>query len=274
MPELPEVETVRRGLLKYFPNKKITDIKIIYPKIIVGDPQEFVNSILGSKVSQIDRRGKFLLIRLSNDLTIVSHLRMEGRYSVETAGTQPHKHTEVIFDLEDGDRVFYDDTRKFGRMQLVDSGQETNEVKSIGTMGPEPTEKDLTSDYFYDRLQYSKKEIKAWLLDQNNVAGIGNIYADEVLWLSKINPLRPANSLTKEESDFLRKNIIEELAFAIKNGGSTVHSFVDASGHSGHMQDKLHAYGRAGETCERDGSTLVKIRVAQRGTTYCPTCQK
>ncbi|MFT8328741.1 MAG: bifunctional DNA-formamidopyrimidine glycosylase/DNA-(apurinic or apyrimidinic site) lyase [Oenococcus oeni] len=274
MPELPEVETVRRGLKKYFENEKIKDLKIIYPKLLDSDRTEFIEKVVGSTVSRIDRRGKFLLFRLDNNLTIVSHLRMEGRYSVEAAQEAPHKHTEMIFELENGKQVFYDDTRKFGKMKLVKSGNEAVEVKSIGSMGPEPVESDLTFDYFYNRLQKSKKAVKAWLLDQNNVAGIGNIYADEVLWLSEISPLRPTNEISEEEADNLRENIIRELAFAIENGGSTVHSFIDASGHTGHMQDKLHAYGRAGQPCERDGGELIKIRVAQRGTTYCPKCQK
>ncbi|QAS70113.1 bifunctional DNA-formamidopyrimidine glycosylase/DNA-(apurinic or apyrimidinic site) lyase [Oenococcus sicerae] len=274
MPELPEVETVRRGLKKYFANEKIQQVKLLYPKLLVTDEKQFLKRVTGSIVTRIDRRGKFLLIRLDNQSTIVSHLRMEGRYSVEESDQAPHKHTEAIFQLVNGNQVFYDDTRKFGRMQLVKTGDEAKAVKSIGSMGPEPTEQTLTSTYFFNRLQKSKKAVKAWLLDQNNLAGIGNIYADEVLWLSRISPLRPANEINSTEADNLRENIISELAFAIKNGGSTVHSFIDPAGESGHMQDKLHVYGRVGQSCERDGEKLIKIKLAQRGTTYCQKCQK
>ncbi|MFT8813070.1 bifunctional DNA-formamidopyrimidine glycosylase/DNA-(apurinic or apyrimidinic site) lyase [Oenococcus sp.] len=274
MPELPEVETVRRGLSKYFANEKIVSVQILYRKLLLGDPEKFIQQVTGSLVRQVDRRGKFLLLRLDNQQTIISHMRMEGRYAIEDDSAQPRKHTEAIFKLANGSQIFYDDTRKFGKMQLAVTGQETKEVRSLATMGPEPTETTLTLNYLFARLQKSKKAIKGWLLDQNNLAGLGNIYADEVLWMSKISPLRPACEISRPEAEVLRENIIHELAFAIDQGGSTVHSFIDASGHAGHMQDKLHAYGRVGQPCQRDGHELIKIKVAQRGTTYCPHCQK
>ncbi len=274
MPELPEVETVRRGLKKYFKNQWIEDLKIIYPKLIKSNLNEFKIKVKGTKVLKIDRRGKFLLIRLNNKLTIVSHMRMEGRYSVEREGVLPHKHTEIVFYLKNKKQVFYDDTRKFGIMKLVHTGKEAEEVKAIRLMGPEPTKSDLKVDYLYRRLNSSRKKIKPWLLDQNNIAGIGNIYADEILWLSRISPLRIANTIDQNEAESLRNNTIKELAYAIKEGGSTVHSFVDAYGHTGNMQNKLHVYARAGSPCERDGNLLIKIKVAQRGTTYCPKCQR
>ncbi|MDR0898827.1 MAG: bifunctional DNA-formamidopyrimidine glycosylase/DNA-(apurinic or apyrimidinic site) lyase [Lactobacillaceae bacterium] len=274
MPELPEVESVRRGLEKLVSGRTITDIDLIYPRLVNGDAHQFFDSVMNQTIMEFSRRGKFLYIRLSNNLTIISHLRMEGRYSVEDQNQSPHKHTELILKLDDGQQIFYDDTRKFGRMELSKTGLEAQTVKSIGSMGPEPTKRTLKSEYFFNKLQSSKKEIKPWLLDQNNVAGVGNIYADEVLWLSKIHPETPTNHLTFEQSENLKNNIIEELSYAIKKGGSTVHSFTSSDGKTGQMQNYLHAYGRKGQACERCGTPLVKIKVAQRGTTFCPFCQQ
>ncbi|MDR2660796.1 MAG: bifunctional DNA-formamidopyrimidine glycosylase/DNA-(apurinic or apyrimidinic site) lyase [Lactobacillaceae bacterium] len=274
MPELPEVETVRRGLEGLVIGKKIVDINLIYQKLIVGDPNEFIEIVKNNYITSIDRRGKFLFIRLSNSMTIISHLRMEGKYSVNSENEMPNKHTEIIFKLDNQQQIFYDDTRKFGKMQLSKTGFENITVESIDKMGPEPTETDLSAEYLFNQLQKSKKEIKAWLLDQSNVAGIGNIYADEILWLSKIHPLTPANHLNKKDASTLRNNIIEELNFAISKRGSTVHSFKSSDGKEGEMQNFLHAYGRKGLKCERDGNIMEKIRVAQRGTTFCEVCQR
>ena len=274
MPELPEVESVRRGLAKTIKNRKIKKVDLIYSKLVNGDTDVFIKTIKGQEIINLNRRGKFLYIELGNGETIVSHLRMEGKYSVEEKATKAHKHTELILDLDDGSRVFYDDTRKFGRMQLAKTGAVEDFVKSIASMGPEPNKKDLKIEYFINKLAESKKEIKAWLLDQNNVAGIGNIYADEVLWMSKIHPQTPANKLTKKQAETLRENIIEELKFATTKGGSTVHSFKSLNGKTGQMQNYLHAYGKKGLPCERCGTTMEKIRVAQRGTTFCPNCQQ
>ena len=274
MPELPEVETVRRGLKKLILNKKIIKVDLPYKKLVNGNSKKFVDQVTGQKFIDIDRRGKFLYLRLSNDQTIISHLRMEGKYSVEELDVQPFKQTEAIFYFSDS-KLFYTDTRRFGKMQLVETGEETQAIASIQAMGPEPTKRDLKTGYLIEELKKSNKMIKPWLLDQSNVAGVGNIYADEILWLSKIHPETLTNKLTDKQIETLRENIIEELALGIKYGGSTVHSFKSSDGKTGRMQDHLHVYGKVGQLCERaDHTPLVKIKVAQRGTTYCPYCQK
>ncbi|CAM3146596.1 bifunctional DNA-formamidopyrimidine glycosylase/DNA-(apurinic or apyrimidinic site) lyase [Leuconostoc rapi] len=273
MPELPEVETVRRGLEKLIIGNQIKQIKLPYPKVITGDSQAFVTGVLNATFKAIDRRGKYLLIRLSNGHTIVSHLRMEGQYSVEPLGTSPYKHTEIIFELDDQRAVFYNDTRRFGRMVLTTTDHEAVEVQSLGKLGPEPTDMSLTLAYMVDIFSRSKKPVKSFLLDQNKIAGIGNIYADEVLWQSKIHPETPANELSEIELATLRQNIISEMKMAIKNHGTTVHSFSNVFGEVGQFQNKLEAYGRVGQPCLRCGEPLVKIKVGQRGTTYCPVCQ-
>ncbi len=197
---------------------------------------------------------------------------MEGKYDVEPDGAPLDKHTHVVFHLTDGRELRYNDTRKFGRMNLVDTGTEMS-VAGLKTIGPEPTEQALTLDYITAIFKKSRKVIKPFLLDQSNIAGLGNIYADEVLWLSKINPKQPVNSLKPAQIKRLRKNIITEIQMAIDGHGTTVHSYSTAYGEAGNFQNHLNVYGRQGEPCPRCGTKIVKIKLAQRGTHYCPKCQ-
>lgn len=272
MPELPEVETVRRGLMRIAAGRKINGIDVLYGKTITNNVEEFRQALIGQTIKEIDRRGKYLLFRFTNQLTLVSHLRMEGSYFNQPTGAEVDKHTHVIFHFTDQTDLCYRDTRKFGRMALVKTGDEY-EVGGLKTIGPEPTEKDFKLDYFIDILKHSRGKIKPFLLNQSHVAGLGNIYCDEVLWMSKINPEQPANSLSDTQASLLRKSIISEIKRATKLHGTTVHTFKNAFGHAGEFQNELQAYGHAGEPCPRCGTTMIKIKVAQRGTTYCPHCQ-
>lgn len=273
MPELPEVETVRRGLTQLVEGSTIKTVDVLYAKMINLPPDDFKEALRGKRIEKIDRRGKYLFIRLRGHLTIVSHLRMEGKYDVEPEGSPIDKHTHIIFHLTDGRQLRYNDTRKFGRMNLVDTGTEM-QVAGLKTIGPEPTEKDLTVEYMKRIFAKSRKVIKPFLLDQSNIAGLGNIYADEVLWLSKINPKQPVNTISLAKIKVLRKNIIDELARAIAGHGTTVHSYSTAYGEAGQFQNHLNVYGREGEPCPRCGTKIVKIKLAQRGTHFCPKCQR
>jgi formamidopyrimidine-DNA glycosylase len=228
--------------------------------------------LIGQTIERIDRRGKYLLFRFTNNLTMVSHLRMEGSYYRQLNDGPIDKHTHVVFHFTDGTELCYRDTRKFGRMRLVKTGEEM-QVGGLKTMGPEPTTKDFKVDYFKRILKKSRSKIKPFLLNQDHVAGLGNIYCDEVLWQSRINPEQPANTLTDEQIQILHDNIIKEIAKATKYKGTTVHTFMNAFGEAGAFQNQLEVYGRGGEKCERCGHKLVKIKVAQRGTTFCPRCQ-
>lgn len=273
MPELPEVETVRRGLTRLVQGATIAHVEVRYPKMVTPDADVFTAELISRKIERIDRQGKYLLFRFSGDLTMVSHLRMEGKYDVQPEGSPVSKHTHVIFHLTDNRELRYTDTRKFGRMQLVPTGEETTLAPSLGKLGPEPTAETLTLAYMVKIFGKSHKVVKPFLLDQTRIAGLGNIYADEVLWLSKINPLTPVDTLTPSQLSELRQNIIDEMALAIGGHGTTVHSFSTAFGEAGQFQNQLHVYGREGEPCERCGTELVKIKVAQRGTHFCPHCQ-
>lgn len=272
MPELPEVETVRRGLMRIAAGRKINGITVRYPKTIENPVEEFKQALIGQTITKVDRRGKYLLFRFTNDLTMVSHLRMEGSYFSQPTGSTVDKHTHVIFHFTDGTDLAYRDTRKFGRMHLVKTPA-TMTVGGLKTIGPEPTAATLSLAYLQGILKKSRAKLKPFLLNQDHVAGLGNIYVDEVLWLTKLNPEQPANTLTPAQVAALRLNIINELARATAGHGTTVHTFKNAFGEAGQFQNHLQVYGHAGEPCPRCGTTLVKIKVAQRGTTFCPHCQ-
>ena len=207
MPEMPEVETVRRGLMRIAAGRQIKGIDVNYGKTIENDVEEFRQALIGQTIERIDRRGKYLLFRFSNDLTMVSHLRMEGSYFNQPTSAEVDKHTHVIFHFTDGTDLCYRDTR------------------------------------------------------------------NEVLWQTQINPEQPANSLTDDQIKRLRENIIAEIARATAGHGTTVHTFKNAFGDAGQFQNELQAYGHSGDACPRCGTKLVKIKVAQRGTTFCPHCQ-
>ncbi|MCT0004937.1 bifunctional DNA-formamidopyrimidine glycosylase/DNA-(apurinic or apyrimidinic site) lyase [Weissella confusa] len=273
MPEGPEVETVRRGLTRLVVGRKVLGTEVCWEKTISGmAPEEFDAELVGRTIEKVDRRGKYLLFRFSGGLTMVSHLRMEGAYYTVPAGTEPGKHDLVTFHLDEGIDLFYRDTRKFGRMNLVPDA-DALQVAGLAKIGPEPTEKDLSLAYMVSEFGKSRMHVKPFLLDQSHIAGLGNIYVDETLWQSQIHPLTAANKLTEDELARLRENIIHEITRATEHHGTTVHSFTTAFGEAGEFQNELQVYGRVGEPCLRCGHPLEKMKVAQRGTTYCPVCQ-
>lgn len=272
MPEMPEVETVRRTLDPLMRNKIIQKVIVWYPKIVTGDVTTFKQTLQGKKILKVDRYGKYLLIRLSGDLTLVSHLRMEGKYHVTAPTAAKNKHEHVEFLFSDGTAIRYQDVRKFGRMQLVTTGTE-HQTTGIKNLGPEPNTTEFTVDYFGEQLSHKKKNIKNALLDQSVVAGLGNIYVDEVLWRSQIHPLSKSNKIPDVKIKELHDNINKIISVAIEKRGTTVHTFLDADGKVGEFQKLLQVYGRAGKECTVCGTKLEKIKVNGRGTTFCPHCQ-
>ena len=272
MPEMPEVETVRRTLLPLIKGKTIKEVTVWYPKIITGDAKEFAKQLTGKKIENIERYAKYLLIRLSDNLTIVSHLRMEGKYRLVKINTKKDKHDHVQIVFQDNSALRYNDVRKFGRMQLIKTGTE-REKTGIGKLGVEPNSAAFTVSYLQNGLARKKKNIKNTLLDQSIVAGLGNIYVDEVLWETKIHPLSQANTIPAEKISQLHDNINSLIELAIAERGTTIHTYLDANGKTGGFQKMLQVYGHKGEPCVRCGTPLEKIKVNGRGTTFCPKCQ-
>lgn len=272
MPELPEVESVKNGLNNLIIDEKILSVDVLWDNIIKQpDPETFTEYLVGESFETIRRRGKYLLLDLTN-FTLVSHLRMEGKYRLVDTKDDLNKHDHVIFHLSSGKDLRYNDVRKFGTMVLVDKYQE-DIVKGIQKLGPEPVADELDIEALKTKLQRHSKSIKAVLLDQTAVAGLGNIYCDEVLYLAKIHPAKPSKQLTDEEISGLRLAIIEVMAQAVEAGGTTIRTYKNAFGEDGHFQNALNVYGKEGEICKRCGHTIEKATIAQRGTHYCPHCQ-
>lgn len=272
MPELPEVETVRKGLEKLVVGKTIKEVTILWPRIIEAPVVEiFESQLIGQTIEKMERRGKFLIFKLTN-YDMISHLRMEGKYETHDTEDQRDKHTHVIFTFTDGSELRYLDVRKFGRMVLVDKDQGTN-YKGILALGPEPIPSQFKLNEFRSGLKKHHKAIKPLLLDQRLVTGLGNIYVDEALWEAKIYPEQPADTLKPKEVERLYDAIIDVLGRAVEAGGTTIRSYLNALGEAGTFQISLNVYGQTNHPCPRCGTPIKKIKVAQRGTHFCPKCQ-
>lgn len=270
MPELPEVETVKETLKRLILNETIKKVDVRWNPIIAEpDVETFKKSLVGQTFLDIKRRGKWLLFIL-NDYILLSHLRMEGRYFIKQ-NEEIKKHEHVIFTLESGKTLRYIDTRKFGRMHLIKK-EEAFKKEPLASLGLEPWDENLTPTYLKEKLKGKTIPIKTSLLDQTIMVGNGNIYADEVLFLSKINPTKPSNQLTKKELESIIENTKKVLEAAIKKGGTTIKSFESSEGVHGLFQQELQVHGI--KTCKTCGSKIKKIVVNTRGTYYCPKCQK
>ncbi|MHC5230095.1 DNA-formamidopyrimidine glycosylase [Enterococcus sp. LJL99] len=273
MPELPEVETVRKGLERLVVGKTIQQMTVLWPRIIEQpDVEIFEKKLIGQKIEKMERRGKFLIFKLTN-YDLISHLRMEGKYETHLPTDERNKHTHVIFTFTDGTELRYLDVRKFGRMVLVDQDQAVN-YKGILLLGPEPIPTAFKLPEFRKALKKHKKAIKPLLLDQRLVTGLGNIYVDEALWEAKIHPEQLANSLKPKEIEQLYNAIINVLARAVEAGGTTIRTYLNALGEAGKFQLSLNVYGQKDKPCPRCGTPIKKIKVGQRGTHFCPKCQK
>ncbi len=272
MPELPEVETVRRGLNRLVVGRTIARVSVRVPKMVKPEVEIFSDSLAGQTLKAIRRRGKYLILEMT-DLLLISHLRMEGKYLFFTDEVPENKHFHVFFHFTDGTTLVYQDVRKFGTMELLDKADEESFFVQK-KIGPEPTEQDFKLAPFSKALRLSKKAIKPLLLEQRLVAGLGNIYVDEVLWAAKVHPERLASSLTSSEIRRLHDETIRILQLGIEKGGSTIRTYRNALGEDGTMQEELQVYGLDGLACSRCGTTIQKIKVGGRGSHFCPRCQK
>ena len=282
MPELPEIETIRRGLQGRILNTKIVQFEVLSAKSFRGEKAH----VLGRKFVRIDRKGKALLMRLDDGMTIMAHMRMTGQMIVVGAGERfaaghpdgnfvaemPSKHTRVWFGFEDGSHLYFNDLRKFGFLALLDEKSLEND-RFLRELGPEPW--DMSEADFYEALQRHKSApIKATLLNQKVVAGLGNIYVDEACHLTRIFPGTLTGKLSRAQSDALLQNARKVMQDAIDAGGSTMKDYVRADGTRGNYLDKFaRVFRRDGEACLTCGTTILKTRVAGRGTHYCPKCQ-
>lgn len=273
MPELPEVETIRKTLAKFVLGKEIKDIDVLWPKIIKqpDDIEQFRHLLIRQTFQRIDRKGKFLLFYM-DDVVMVSHLRMEGKYRVVEKEIPVDKHTHVIFHLTNEQDLRYNDVRKFGTMHVFPIGKELI-GKPLKQLGPDPFEENYSFDYVYEKLQRTSRNIKAALLDQTIIAGLGNIYVDETLFLAQVHPEKRANTLSKQEAKRIYQYTEKVLSEAVEQGGTTIRSYVNGEGEMGMFQQKLYVYGQEETACRYCGEIIVKLKVAGRGTHICPSCQ-
>jgi formamidopyrimidine-DNA glycosylase len=288
MPELPEVETVRIGLARLLPGKVVAKADFDWPKSVPNAPADVKNFLIGAEIIAVRRRAKVLLIELSTKYTLVTHLKMTGQLvyrgdkerfgaghpNQSLIGELPDKSTRVTLTFTDKTHLYFNDQRKFGWMRLLPTA-EVPQIDFFKKVGPEPLSADFTWQVLYDRLQRRKNtSIKAAVLDQTVLAGIGNIYADEGLWGAKIHPATLVRDVTPGQVKKLHKALVDVLELSISKGGSTDQHYVDAEGKPGKYLTFANVFRREGLLCPRCGTIIEKTRVAGRGTHLCPHCQK
>lgn len=274
MPELPEVETIVNDLRPHLVGRTIVRCELLFPTIVRHpEPEVFIDSVAGQRIESVSRRGKYIFIGLENDLLLVVHLGMTGQLRLVEPTTPLEKHTHVVFDLDNRLQLRYRDPRRFGRL-LLGTKEALLQSKTMPRLGPEPIDPDFAADELYRRLRRRRAALKAVLLDQSAIAGVGNIYADESLHRARLRPDRLAGSVSKKSAQRLHESLRESLQAAIQNRGSSVDTYRDAWGEIGGQQEKLLVYGRAGEPCFTCGRPLSVIRIAGRSTVFCRHCQR
>ncbi len=274
MPEMPEVETIRRTLTGKVEGRKITCIEIGLPRLVKWPTApEFQAIITDRTIVTLQRRGKYLLFYLDNDYVMVIHLRMTGRLYYVSPGTVYDRFTHIKFTFDNGDLLLYADTRTLGTLYLLPQ-VELWRISGLASMGPEPLSAEFTLDYLIAMLSKRKATIKSVLLNQHLIGGLGNIYVDEALAIAGIDPGRVANSLNGTEAKYLYQAVNQVIADGIAHGGTTFRDYRDGAGQSGSHQYHLNVYGRTNEPCHRCGTAISRKEVAGRGTHYCPNCQK
>jgi formamidopyrimidine-DNA glycosylase len=274
MPELPEVETVKRTLNELVNGKQIENVTVRLARIIQrpDDIQAFANLLIGHSIVNVERRGKFLRIVLDG-LVLVSHLRMEGRYGLYSNDDPLDKHTHVIFHFTDGSELRYTDVRQFGTMHLFQTGEDLK-LPPLNKLGQEPLEPSFTPEKFKQIISGKSTKIKSLLLNQEYIVGIGNIYVDESLHRAGIHPEDSPKALSDDQLDQLHHAIVSTLTEAVNAGGSSIKSYVNGQGESGTYQQQLVIYGRKDQPCASCGMMIEKTVVGGRGTHFCPSCQR
>ena len=268
MPELPEVETIKNELSPHIIGSRFSKITVLDAKLVrCPSVEELCRQLVGQKINSLQRRGKYLIFHLSGGEVLIIHLKMSG--SLLLNPEQLDRHARVIFDLDNGNRIIFTDRRRLGAVWLVE-----NEQSIIGKLGPEPLTPAFTSHTLAERLQRHKAPIKAVLLDQSFIAGIGNMYADETLFAAGIHPLRQANSLSSGETERLHKAIVDVLRSAIRSGGASVDTYKRPEGELGTAHSSFCVAHRGGEPCPNCGTPIQRLAIRNRGSYFCPNCQK
>lgn len=272
MPEKPEVITVTKKLEKRLLGKTIISSKVYYDKIIdYPSVDEFCENIKNQTIRSFSTRGKWIVIEL-NDYYLLAHLRMEGKFFFRDINAPLEKHHHVVFNIDNKEELHFVDVRKFARLKLIPKDK-INDMPPFTELGLEPWDKNLTVAYLKDKFKNKNLPIKTVLLDQSIVTGIGNIYDDEILFMSKINPLTKAKNLSDIDLENIIKNTVTVLDKAILEGGTTIRNYTSEEGVTGLFQNNLLVHTKVGEECPNCKTTIVKIKVGGRGTYYCPKCQ-
>lgn len=271
MPELPEVETIRRDLEKEIVGHKIVDLWWDVPKMLQPTPAA-VETIVGHHIVSAGRIGKLLLIGIENDGTIGIHLKLSGQLLIRNQKDPEDRFTHVIFKFEDGRELRFAEVRKFGYVKLIENQVDLKKITA--EFGPEPLTNEFTFAAFKNALSKTARAVKTVIMDQSKIAGVGNIYADEALWYAKIHPETAANSLSAEKLEALYQGIIKAIEQGIADRGTSVDDYLDIYGQEGGHAKNLNVFRQNGEPCSRCGTIIKKIRVGGRGTHFCPDCQK
>lgn len=273
MPELPEVETICQGLRDNILNQTITEVyHLTKHKLRQEIPTDIIQKISNNTIDSIVRRAKYIQIFLSNDQVLLIHLGMSGKVLLKEEDYQYQKHDHFSFVLSDDRKVVYNDPRRFGLITLVKKDELENHAL-IKNLGVEPFDLKFTPAYL-GKVLSRKQPIKISLMDNKYIVGVGNIYASESLFLSKISPLRISNTLTSREVKLLRSKIIEILELSIKRGGSSLKDYASVSGEKGYFQNLFNVYGREGEECRSCNNSIIKVKQGGRASFYCDQCQK
>ena len=270
MPELPEVETTRRGIEPHIKNRRISRIVVRDARLRWPIPDELDEWSRDQTILSVERRSKYLLIRLERG-TLIVHLGMSGSLRVLMDDPTPGKHDHVDVELDNGVRLRYNDPRRFGAWLYTETDINTHQL--IEHLGPEPLTDAFNVADFYAKTRKRKTKIKSFIMDASVVVGVGNIYANEALFLSGIYPHKLAGKITRAETEKLVSNIKQVLALAINQGGTTLRDFVGGDGKPGYFAQSLNVYGRAGELCRHCGTLIKELRTNNRSTCYCPQCQ-
>ena len=274
MPELPEVETVRAQLAPVLTGRRFVSVEILDERLTRPlDPRQVAAQLEGERVAAVDRRGKYVVVRFESGLVLLVHLRMTGSFLVARRGELPEdSHRRAVVKIDDGSDVAYRDVRRFGTWLLIEEDELGDYLGA--RLGVEPLGTTFTTKQLASRFAGRRAPVKTALLDQRAVAGLGNIYADEALWYAGIAPVRPAGSLDDDEVAAVRRGIRRALRVGIQRQGATLSDYRTPNGGRGSMQDEFKVYGREGEPCPRCGTPIAKTRIAGRGTSYCPSCQR